>query len=67
MVEFVHLGPRRRNSKTQIPALVSWTRSPIGWIRLNTDGSTLGNPGLAGVGGFLRDSHASGLVVSLGN
>ena len=30
-----------------------------GWIKLNTDGSSLGNPRLAGGGGVLRDEHGN--------
>ena len=27
----------------------------LGWVKLNTDGSSLGNPGQAGGGGVIRD------------
>ena len=35
--------------------LVKWDRPEIGWMKLNTDGSALGNPGSAGGGGVIRD------------
>ncbi|KAG2689164.1 hypothetical protein I3760_09G127500 [Carya illinoinensis] len=36
--------------------LVKWLRPQQGWVKLNTDGSSLGNLGSAGVGGFIRDA-----------
>jgi ribonuclease HI len=36
--------------------LVGWIPPPSGFFKLNMDGSTLGNPGLAGAGGLLRHS-----------
>ena len=35
--------------------LVKWDRPGIGWMKLNTDGSSLGNPGSVGGGGVIRD------------
>ena len=35
--------------------LVKWDRPGIGWMKLNTDGLSLGNPGSAGGGGVIRD------------
>ena len=34
---------------------IRWERPPQGWMKLNTDGSANGNPGLAGCGGVIRD------------
>ena len=33
-----------------------WLKPPIGWMKLNTDGASLGNPGAAGAGGLIRNS-----------
>ena len=33
---------------------VGWLRPPVSWYKLNSDGSSLGNPGLAG-GGLIRN------------
>ena len=40
---------------------VKWHAPPLGWAKLNTDGSSFGNPGLAGGGGVIRDSSGSWL------
>uniref|UniRef100_A0A2C9VZT4 RNase H type-1 domain-containing protein n=1 Tax=Manihot esculenta TaxID=3983 RepID=A0A2C9VZT4_MANES len=34
---------------------------PKGWVKLNVDGSCLGNPGPASIGGLLRDASANWL------
>ncbi|KAG2667275.1 hypothetical protein I3760_15G106100 [Carya illinoinensis] len=36
---------------------VYWRRPKQGWIKLNTDGSSRGNPGRASAGGVLRDEN----------
>ncbi|KAL0416938.1 UNVERIFIED_CONTAM: putative ribonuclease H protein [Sesamum latifolium] len=39
------------------PRVVRWvTPSPV-WFKLNSDRSSLGNPGLAGAGGIIRDAE----------
>ena len=43
--------------------------SPEPFIKLNTDGSSLGNPGMAGVGGLLcnsADAWVSGFSLNMG-
>jgi hypothetical protein len=34
----------------------NWTPPPSGFLKLNFDGATKGNPGVAGAGGVIRDS-----------
>ena len=34
---------------------IHWDKPEEGWMKLNTDGLSLGNPGLAGGGGVIRD------------
>ena len=36
---------------------VRWEKPQVGWVRLNTDGSAIGNPGRAGGGGILQDDQ----------
>ena len=53
---------------------IKWVSPPLGWFKLNTDGSSLGNPGLAGGGGIIRNhvgdwvggfSRAIGVITSI--
>ncbi|XP_041001580.1 uncharacterized protein LOC121247270 [Juglans microcarpa x Juglans regia] len=37
--------------------LVAWQKPAQGWLKLNTDGSSLGNPGSSGVGGIIRNDR----------
>ncbi|KAL0000416.1 hypothetical protein SO802_014197 [Lithocarpus litseifolius] len=41
---------------------IRWERPTSGWVKLNTDGSSLGNPGMAGSGGVIRDEEGNWLV-----
>ena len=36
---------------------IRWSKPEAGWLKLNTDGSSLGNPGLAGGGGLIRNDE----------
>ncbi|KAL0342511.1 UNVERIFIED_CONTAM: putative ribonuclease H protein [Sesamum calycinum] len=38
------------------PSIVRWHAPSPSWFKLNTDGSSLGNQGLAGAAGIIRDS-----------
>lgn len=49
-------------SKTSLPTLkvaiqVRWNKLAAGWFKLNPDGASFGNPGKAGGGGIIRNSH----------
>lgn len=48
-----HGGP---SSATLGPRWVHWRSPPDGWVALNVDGSSLGNPGRAGAGGVVRNA-----------
>ncbi|GLT74169.1 hypothetical protein SLA2020_459820 [Shorea laevis] len=41
---------------------IYWTKPPMNFIKINTDGSTLRNPGPSGAGGVLRDDSGSWIV-----
>lgn len=43
-------GPR-------VETMIGWKEPPSGWVKLNTDGASHGNPGIATAGGVLRDEH----------
>ncbi|KAK4391459.1 putative ribonuclease H protein [Sesamum angolense] len=47
-----HISPTSSPS----PSIVRWLAPSPSWFKLNTDGSSLGNPGLAGAAGIIRDS-----------
>lgn len=38
---------------------IEWTPQQMSWVTLNTDGASRGNPGLATVGGVLRDEEGT--------
>ncbi|KAK6138093.1 hypothetical protein DH2020_028157 [Rehmannia glutinosa] len=40
-------------------AVVIWSKPDFGWVKVNTNGASRGNPGPAGCGGVLRDSSGS--------
>ncbi|KAF9622098.1 hypothetical protein IFM89_029382 [Coptis chinensis] len=37
--------------------LVTWKKPPVGFFKLNSDGSSLNNPGRCGGGGIIRDHN----------
>ncbi|KAL0287481.1 UNVERIFIED_CONTAM: putative ribonuclease H protein [Sesamum radiatum] len=45
-----------RQQVPRAPSIVRWHAPSPPWFKLNTDGSSLGNPGLAGAAGIIRDS-----------
>ncbi|KAF5174899.1 reverse transcriptase [Thalictrum thalictroides] len=49
-----HLGKNIRMKKN---ILITWRPPMIGWVKLNCDGTSLGNPGAAGAGCVLRDNN----------
>jgi ribonuclease HI len=53
--EFFYLVGSYSKVKTKISTPIKWVAPPVGWFKLNKDGSSLGNPGLAGGGGVIRN------------
>jgi len=49
--QLVTQGGRR----SRVEILVGWEKPLLGWLTVNTDGDSRGNPGLAAAGGVLRD------------
>ncbi|KAG5606098.1 hypothetical protein H5410_027590 [Solanum commersonii] len=51
--DLIHLGEKCiHDIKVTI---VKWIKPPDDWVKINTDGSALGNPGRIGAGGIIRD------------
>ena len=61
-MEYVCCVATPRGLTRHVVKRVCWEKPPFGWVKLNIDGSTDGNPGLAGYGGLLRDDHGNWLV-----
>jgi len=40
--------------RVRTESLIQWVAPPKQWIKLNVDGTSKGNPGVAGAGGILR-------------
>ena len=50
---------RRSHQKHKIDRVGKWHLPPYGVLKINTDGSSRGNPGPAGIGGIGRDAMGS--------
>jgi len=48
-----------RHGKKRVQRVGRWLLPPNGFLKINTDGSSRGNPGPAGIGGVGRDSAGS--------
>ncbi|GKV23781.1 hypothetical protein SLEP1_g33477 [Rubroshorea leprosula] len=53
--EFIRLQPALTTFQPKTIVSVGWSPPSPGFAKLNTDGSALTNPGIAGAGGLLRD------------
>ncbi|CAL1393636.1 unnamed protein product [Linum trigynum] len=54
---------------TRVMTAISWAPPPAGWVMLNIDGASNGNPGPTGSGGLLRDSTRrwiAGFIANIG-
>ena len=54
-VEFAYIGINEKLNTTHRSIQVRWTKPPLSWQKLNSDGSSIGNPGRAGGGGLIHD------------
>ena len=59
-LDYYFSAGRIKPSKEKIPVHVKWNKPDLNWLKLNTDGSALGNSELAG-GGLIR--HHNGCLV----
>ncbi|GKV18315.1 hypothetical protein SLEP1_g28713 [Rubroshorea leprosula] len=53
--EFIKHNPTHIESKPKNTISVGWVPPPDGFVKLNTNGSALGNPSITRAGGLLRD------------
>ncbi|KFK31801.1 hypothetical protein AALP_AA6G160600 [Arabis alpina] len=63
------LGKRQSRNQERIEHMIKWQPPRDGWVKLNTDGASRGNPGLAAAGGVLRDGDGNwcgGFVLNIG-
>ena len=56
-MEYEHCVKLPKIASGQVVKRISWEKPEVGWFRLNSDGSSLGNLGLAGSGGLIRNSE----------
>ncbi|KAL0362052.1 UNVERIFIED_CONTAM: putative ribonuclease H protein [Sesamum calycinum] len=56
MALFLRSSAISAHSSSSSPNIVRWHAPSPSWFKLNTDGSSLRNPGLAGAAGIIRDS-----------
>ena len=56
-MEFIYCVHSPRNPVRKFNRGIRWERPPLGWMKLNTDGSWLGGAERAGCGGIVRDDQ----------
>ena len=61
-VEFYAIGFNAKAERWKAVILVAWLKPHEGWTKLNTDGSVLGNPAMAGGGGVIRGKDGEWLT-----
>ena len=59
--EFFSVGRNVKMPKAKIIVEVGWEKPPMGWVKLNTDGSAIGSTGRAGGGGAIRNHEGQWL------
>ena len=59
VLEFWFCVIDRVEPRSRSVVAVSWAKPPENWVKLNTDGSVKGSPGMAGCGGLLCDCHGN--------
>ncbi|KAG7577326.1 Ribonuclease H-like superfamily [Arabidopsis thaliana x Arabidopsis arenosa] len=68
-VEAHSVAGNRSRTATRVERQIAWVPPREGWLKLNTDGASRGNPGRAAAGGVLRDSNGTwcgGFAVNIG-
>ncbi|KAG7579838.1 Ribonuclease H domain [Arabidopsis thaliana x Arabidopsis arenosa] len=65
---FLLLGGKKKNGG-RFMREIAWRKPEEGWVKVNTDGASHGNPGLATAGGVIRDGEGNwcgGFAVKIG-
>ena len=57
--EYFSIGAKVWCNKMKKVVCVAWEKPHLGWWKLNSDGSALGNPSRAGGGGLIRDHQGN--------
>ena len=55
--EFLYPGMNGKQTQAKVKIQVQWQPPPTNWFKLNSDGSSMGNPGLVGGGGLIRNKR----------
>jgi len=63
-MEYTHCVSSPRPPSYKNIKRIRWERPLEGWIKLNTDGSSVDNSGLASCGGVVRDENGRWVAVS---
>lgn len=50
-----NLGITEKHNQSKAKIKVRWLPPPLSWFKLNSDGSSMGNSGLVGGGGLIRN------------
>ena len=58
-MEFMYCYSSSKASNGRTSKLVRWEKPPSGWTKSNTDGASLGDSGVAGCGGIVRDEKGN--------
>ena len=55
--KFLYLGMNGKQTRAKMKIQVQWLPPPTNWFKLNSNGSSLGNPDLAGGGGLISNKR----------
>ena len=61
-IEFFSVGLNAKMHKAKSVVVVGWEKPPVGWAKLNSDGSAFGNPRRADRGGVIRDHNGKWII-----
>ena len=56
-IEMAYLGITEKHVKAKTKIQVRWLPPPFSWMKLNSDGSSMGNLGLVGGGGLICNEN----------